>query len=128
MKSLSCVGLFATPLTVTHQAPPSMGFSRHEYWNGCHFLLQGIFLTPGWNLGLPHCRQTLYHLSHQGKGKHLINRFNTKAMELEFKPISYLCIQTSIILLGRTKCLRPRFRIQGLILALPLTSWVTFSK
>ena len=33
---------------------------------GCHFLLQGIFLTRGLNLGLPHYGQTLYHLSHQG--------------------------------------------------------------
>ena len=33
---------------------------------GCHFLLQGIFLTQGFNPGLLHCRQTLYHLSHQG--------------------------------------------------------------
>ena len=33
---------------------------------GCHFLLQGIFLTQGSNPGLPHCRQTVYHLSHQG--------------------------------------------------------------
>ena len=33
---------------------------------GCHFLLQEIFLTQGLNPGLPHCRQTLYHLSHQG--------------------------------------------------------------
>ena len=33
---------------------------------GCHFLLQGIFLTQGSNLGLPHCRQILYCLSHQG--------------------------------------------------------------
>ena len=32
----------------------------------CHFLLQGIFPTTGLNPGLPHCRQTLYHLSHQG--------------------------------------------------------------
>ena len=31
-----------------------------------HFLLQGIFLTQGSNPGLPHCGQTLYHLSHQG--------------------------------------------------------------
>ena len=31
-----------------------------------HFLLQGIFPTQQWNLGLPHCRQTLYCLSHQG--------------------------------------------------------------
>ena len=29
---------------------------------GCHFLLQGIFLTQGSNLGLPHCRQIFYHL------------------------------------------------------------------
>ena len=33
---------------------------------GCHFLLQGIFSTQGSNPGLPHCRQTLYQLSHQG--------------------------------------------------------------
>ena len=31
---------------------------------GCHCLLQGKFPTQGWNPG--HCRQTLYHLSHQG--------------------------------------------------------------
>ena len=30
------------------------------------FLLQGIFPTQGSNPGLPHCRQPLYHLSHQG--------------------------------------------------------------
>ena len=33
-KSLSCVRLFATPWTAAHQAPPSMGFSRQEYWSG----------------------------------------------------------------------------------------------
>ena len=34
-----------------------------------HFLLQGIFLAQGLNLGLPHCRQTLYYVSHQGSQK-----------------------------------------------------------
>ena len=33
---------------------------------GSHSLLQGIFLTQGSNLDLPHCRQILYPLSHQG--------------------------------------------------------------
>ena len=33
---------------------------------GCHFLLQRIFPTQGSNPGLPHYRQTLYCLSHQG--------------------------------------------------------------
>ena len=32
---------------------------------GCHALLQGIFPTKGLNPGLPHCWQTLYHLSHK---------------------------------------------------------------
>ena len=34
---------------------------------GCHVLLQGTFPTQGSNPGLPHCRQILYHLSHQGR-------------------------------------------------------------
>ena len=34
VKSLSCVQLFTTPWTAAHQAPPSMGFSRQEYWSG----------------------------------------------------------------------------------------------
>ena len=34
MKSLSRVQLLATPWTVAYQAPPSMGFSRQEYWSG----------------------------------------------------------------------------------------------
>ena len=34
VKSLSRVQLFATPWTAAYQAPPSMGFSRQEYWSG----------------------------------------------------------------------------------------------
>ena len=34
VKSLSRVWLFATPWTAAYQAPPSMGFSRQEYWSG----------------------------------------------------------------------------------------------
>ena len=33
-KSLSCVRLLETPCTTAYQAPPSMGFSRQEYWSG----------------------------------------------------------------------------------------------
>ena len=39
VKSLSRVRLLATPWTAAHQAPPSMGFSRQEYWNGEWFCL-----------------------------------------------------------------------------------------
>ena len=34
VKSLSRVWLFATTWTAAYQAPPSMGFSRQEYWSG----------------------------------------------------------------------------------------------
>ena len=34
VKSFSCVRLFTTPWTAAYQAPPSMGFSRQEYWSG----------------------------------------------------------------------------------------------
>ena len=34
VKSLSHVRLFVTPWTAAHQAPPSMGFFRQEYWSG----------------------------------------------------------------------------------------------
>ena len=40
------------------------GISRREHWSGLPFPSPGIFLTQGSNLSLPHCRQTLYHLSH----------------------------------------------------------------
>ena len=34
VKSLSRIRLLATPWTAAYQAPPSMGFSRQEYWSG----------------------------------------------------------------------------------------------
>ena len=48
----SLVWLCSTIWTVSCQAPPSLGFSRQEYWSGFHVLLQGIFPTQGWNLHL----------------------------------------------------------------------------
>ena len=39
LSHFSCVWLCATLWTAAHQAPPSIGFSRQEYWS-CHFLLQ----------------------------------------------------------------------------------------
>ena len=62
-----------TPWMVTHQAPLSMGFSRQEPWRRLPFPLQRIFPNQGTNLRLlclRPCRQTLYHLSHQGSLAH----------------------------------------------------------
>ena len=66
VKSLSRVRPSGTPWTAAHQAPPSIGFSRQEYRSGLPFPSPGDLPDPGINPCLPHCRQTLYHLNHQG--------------------------------------------------------------
>ena len=47
VKLLSHVWLFATPWTVVHQVPPSMGFSRQEYRRGLPFPSPGNLPDPG---------------------------------------------------------------------------------
>ena len=67
VKSLSHVRLFAIPWTVAcNRLLCPWDFLGKSTRVSYHFLLQGIFPTQGWNPGLPNCRQTLYHLSHQG--------------------------------------------------------------
>ena len=61
-KLLSHVKLIVTP---TDSSP----FSRQEYWNRLHFLLQGILPTQGSNPGLPRCMWILYWLNYQGSPK-----------------------------------------------------------
>ena len=67
VKSLSRVQPSATPWTAAHQAPPSMGFSRQEYWSGLplpspwtqmsnHNFLQYVYLEVG--LHLQHSQKT----------------------------------------------------------------------
>ena len=47
MKLLSHVQLFATPWTVAQKGPPSMGFSRQEYWSRLPFPSPGDPPKPG---------------------------------------------------------------------------------
>ena len=56
----------ATPWTVARQAL-SRDSPGKNTGVGCHFLLQGIFLTQGSNLGLLHCRQIVYQLRYKGR-------------------------------------------------------------
>ena len=53
VKSLGRVRLFATPWTVAYQAPPSMGFSRQQYWSGLPFPSPGDLPDPGIEPGSP---------------------------------------------------------------------------
>ena len=65
-KSLSCVQLFATPWTLAHQAPLSMGFSRQEYWSGLPFPSPGDLPNPRIKPRSPVLQVILYHLSYRG--------------------------------------------------------------
>ena len=49
-KSLSRVQLFATPWTAAYQTPPSIGFSRQEYWSGLPFLFFLLFCYGSYRL------------------------------------------------------------------------------
>ena len=62
--------LCQTPWTVAHQAPLSRDFPGKNTGVGCHFLLQGIFITQGLNphlLRLLHWQVDSLPLSHQGR-------------------------------------------------------------
>ena len=50
---LCCFRLFVTLGTVACQAPPSMGFSRQEYWSGLSFPPPGVLPNPGIEFGSP---------------------------------------------------------------------------
>ena len=92
-ESLSRVQLFATPWTAAYQAPPSMGFSRQEYWRGCHRLLHSVsqlcrfFATP-WTAA---CQASLT----------IINFWNLlKLMSIEsVMPSNHLIIYCPLLLL-----------------------------
>ena len=49
LSHFSRIQLCVTPCTIAHQALLSMGFSSKSTRVSCHFLLQGIFPTEGWN-------------------------------------------------------------------------------
>ena len=53
----------------------------------CHSFLQGIFLTQGLNPHLLHCRQILYHLSHQGRVCCHKEGVNRPGHELEYSSL-----------------------------------------
>ena len=75
--------------TVAYQAPLSVGFSRQGYWSGLPFPSPRIFPTQGSNMSLLHCRQTIYHLSHQGSHLELTFSFQIMAsFIIGFKSLS----------------------------------------
>ena len=90
VKTLSHVQLFATPWTEAYQAPPSMGFSRQEYWSGLPLpsrvtLLQSLIIYR--TIHLINCFKSSHHfhwrLSHilsNTRNKNLVNKQNTNGI------------------------------------------------
>ena len=76
----SCLTL-CDPMDCSPQDPLSMS---------CHFLLQGIFLAQGSNLGLLHCRLILYHLSHQESQNIRSNHFKKLLIPKAHMSLKYL--------------------------------------
>ena len=66
--SLSCVQFFAIP--VACQVHLSMGLPRQEYWRGLPFPSPVYLHDPTIEPSLLHCREILYHLSHQESPNH----------------------------------------------------------
>ena len=73
VKSLSCVRLLATPWTAAHQAPPSMGLSRQEYWSGVplpspiipHRIYQILSCPSSHFESHNHLKELLFHLRNE---------------------------------------------------------------
>ena len=61
VKTLSRIRLLATPWTAAYQAPPSMGFSRQEYWSGLPFCSPGDLPDPGIESTSPALQTIFYH-------------------------------------------------------------------
>ena len=131
MKLLSHVHLFATPLTVAHEVPLSLEFSRQEYWSGYHFLLQGIFLAQGSNPGLPHLRQTHYHLSHLGNPKIssiMLSKSSSLGLAFKDQKMFYICRTYKMILCchGWEECQRngENYRYKYLSILITYRFWI----
>ena len=99
-ESFSRVQLFATLWTVALQAPLSMEFTGKNTRVGCRSLLQGIFLTQQWNLGLLHCRQILYHRNHQGSPLNQTVAATEKIVQLESWELCFIWWYSEDLSLG----------------------------
>ena len=76
VKVLSRFRLLATPWTAAYQAPPSVGFSRQEYWNGVPLPSLNFVLVAGHFLGVSVAKSSeiLVSLRHTREVDALINR------------------------------------------------------
>ena len=90
MKSLSRVQLFVTPWTVTYQGPPSMGFSRQEYWSGFPFPSPGDLPHPGIQPGSAALQADALPSEPPGKPHELYSPWNSPGQNTGVESLSLL--------------------------------------
>ena len=75
LSHFSCVRFFATPWTIAHQAPLSMGFFRQEYYSGLPGPPPGDLANPGIEPASPETpalQADSLRLSHWGSSKYVL--------------------------------------------------------
>ena len=78
--------LFATPWSVAHQVPPSMGFPRQDYWSRLPFPSPGDLSNPGIKPESPALASEPVGLTRKEKKQQRL--MNILSMELEFGGLS----------------------------------------
>ena len=89
VQSQSHALLFATPWTVAHQAPLSMGFSQQEFWSGLPFPSPGNLPDPGIKPMFPALAGRSVLLSYQGSTVFDIVRFKRQRILVPTKITSF---------------------------------------
>ena len=115
-----------TPWTVVaQQAPLSMKFSMQEYSP-----FQEVLSTQGLNLGLLHCRQILYHLSHQGSHRTtIVDSESCSVISNSLRPHELYSPWNSPgqnTRVGSLSLLQGIFPTQGLDPGLPHRRWILY--
>ena len=118
MKSLSRVGLFATPWIVAYQAPPSMGFSRQEYWSGLPFPSPGDLLNPGTEPGSPALQTEA--LPSEPPGKPIIFRACLIVHYIDVTPCNLLTALLLLSIWALSRFLVSLTVLQGIFLGIKL--------
>ena len=110
---LSCVRLFATPWTIAHQAPLSMGVSRQEYWSGLPCPPPGDLPNPGIKPRSPVLQADSLSSEPLGKFTVWINLENIVLSEKKKKSQSAYCIILFILKDQNWKIYKGRQKISG---------------
>ena len=89
VKSLSHVWLVATPWTAAYQAPPSMGFSRQEYWSGVplpslEMMIRSTLFLQTLFQEISHCLRTKLNGNKKINRKNVLKIFSHLSIEIYY--------------------------------------------